>query len=451
VSWSGTLAWVWVLVPGAIVGAPSVDPLSKCRAVLARHPSSADGYQCLFRQASAHRSRVGQLLDARVRERPDDPWALLYGGLFHSYGGENVPEAQYARAAQGFRRAGDDRGMVTALVSQTGQRCFTEDRCDDAALRLLEEAERVAEAGDDIHPRRLVQLWWFRWAIKEDDLARGDRALQRLESTPGEDPPWMSAQLRSHRAFVAGVLRALEEKLALYSAMVESSPAGSPQHAAGLGGQASAAAALALRGTFDRSEAEQLLRQAIAAQDRTGLEVSLIDPAAGSLASRVHLALLLGPTAEALALLDEVLAAHQARPGWSYPWYAYWLQARYLSEGQTPRMDRALAAAEAAVARASPSSSAWEHARSLLMRAFVRWRAGQPEPARRDALLALDDLEALRRLQGDDRTCAMRTRWRSPTSWSPALSRRGEGQAWPVEIRGTLEVMEHSRPRASRC
>jgi CHAT domain-containing protein len=392
---------------------------------------------------------VGRILAARLRARPEDPWALLYQGLFRSYAGENVPENQYVRAVQGFRREGDEGGLVPALLSQLGQRCFGDDRCDALSLDLLEEAERISERGDDLHLRRLTQLWWLRWGIKQDDVALAERAVQRLDALPGQDPPWMVPQLYAQKAFLAGTLRAFEQKLSLYSELLGASPPGSAQHATALGGEAAAAASLALRGTFDRAEAEQLLRAAIAEQDRLGLRVSLTDPGAGSLATRAHLALLLGPTPESLQLVDEALAAYASEPGWTYPWYAYWLKACSLSDGPTPRLDAALEAADAAVQRASGPSSAWEHARSVLMRASVRWRAGQREAARTDALVALEALEELRRRQGD---AQVRMRYEDTQAFAyeliagSLLDHPGSSPSDP-EIGEALSTMERLRAR----
>ena len=297
----------------------------------------------------------------------------------------------------------DTRGLVWALTSQLAQRCFAENHCDAQALGLLEEAERIAERSDDLHARRLAQLWWLRWSIKEDDVARAGRAKQRLDALPGEDPPWMASMLSGQRAFLAGVLRDHEGKLSLYAGLLRASAPGSPQHAAALGGHAAAAASLALRGTFDRAEAERELRAALAEQESQGMQVSFADPSVGALSTRAYLALVLGPTGESLRLIDEAIAGSRARQGWSYPWYAYWLRARYLSEGPAPRFEPALEAADAAIQRASQPSAAWERARSVLMRGVVRWRSGDAVAARADAFDALAALEELRRRQSDAR------------------------------------------------
>jgi CHAT domain-containing protein len=425
------------------------DPLAACEAQLKSQPSSPDGYQCLLGLMRQQRPRVGRILEARVRAGPDDPWARFYRALFHIYSGDNVPESEFARAGDGFRRSGSTQGLVYALTSQLGQRCFAEDRCDGQALGLLEEAERIAERSDDLHARRVAQLWWLRWAIKEDDVARAERAEQRLDALPAEDPEWMASLLAGQRAFLAGELRDYEGKLSRYAGLLKASAPGTPQHASALGGYASAAAGLVLRGSFDRAEAEQELRAALSEQDGHGMQVSFADPSVGALSTRAHLALLLGPTAESLSLLEEAIAGARARQGWSYPWYAYWLRARYLSEGPSPRFGEALEAAEASVQRASQPSAAWERARSVLMRAVVRWRAGDARAAREDAFTALAALEQLRARQRDAR---VRMRYEDTLAFAYELVAGSllEHSVRPpsgADIADALETMERLRAR----
>jgi len=427
----------------------TADPLAPCEALLKTQPGSPDGYQCLLGQMRQERPRVGPILEARVRARPDDPWARFYRAIFQTYSGNDVPESEFARAVDGFRRSGSTQGLVYALTSQLGQRCFAEDRCDAQALGLLEEAERVAERSDDLHARRVAQLWWLRWAIKEDDVARAERAEQRLDALPAGDPAWMASLLAGQRAFLAGELRDYEGKLSRYAELLRASAPGSPQHASALGGHASAAASLALRGSFDRAEAERELRAALSEQDGHGMQVSFADPTVGALSTRAHLALLLGPTAESLSLLDEAIAGYRARQGWSYPWYAYWLRARYLSEGPSPRFWDALEAAEAAVQRASLPSTAWERARSVLMRAVVRWRAGDAAAAREDALTALAALEQLRARQRDGR---VRMRYEDTLAFAyelvaGSLLEHSTRPPSSADIASALETMERLRAR----
>ena len=244
-------------------------------------------------------------------------------------------------------------------------------------------------------------------------------------------------------------MRALEEKLALYSEQAAVSPRGSPGHAEALGGVASAASALALRGRFDPQEAERLLREAIQAQDAAGLQVSLIDAENGSLATRVQLALLLGPGEQSSRALDEALAGLRSRSGWSFPWYAWWLQARLLAEAPIPQPGPALAAAEAAVARSAADDAVWEHARSLLMRAHVRWKSGDRPRARADGLAAISALEGLRRRQWDART---RMRYEDTLAFAYELVAGSlldvpDGAPPPEDVDEALVVMERLRSR----
>lgn len=400
----------WLLValalaPGSGAAADGRSPaLRKCEAVLDRSPASDEGYLCLFALGPGASPSVQSFLDRRLRARPEDPYALLYQGLHRSFAGEYVPEAQYARAVDLFRRSPDPAGLVAALLSRLGQRCMSESRCDETSLQLVEEAEQVAECGDDLHLRRLAQLWWLRWSTKTDDLAKAERALERLDRLGGEDPRWMRSLLHAQRAFLAGMLGANERRLAVLTELLDLAEPGSPLRATTLAGQAAAATDLTLHGRFDRGDAERLLRAALREQDRLGLEVAISDVAAGALATRVELALLLGPSGEGRRLLTEALEGYRRRKGWSYPWYAEWLMARDLAEGPAPRSAEALALADAALARAEAGDNAWEVAHSLLLRAWVRWRSGEPARAREDALAALERLGTLRRAQTDVRT-----------------------------------------------
>jgi len=360
-----------------------------------------------------------------------------------------VPEGEYARAAEGFRRERNPRGQVWALTSQLAQRCFAGMRCDAQALVLLEEAERIAERSDDLNARRVAQLWWLRWAIFEDDVAKAQRAEERLDALPAVDPPWLAAMVSGQRAYLASMLRDYEGRLSRYAELLRDSPAGSPQHAAALAGHASAAANLALRGTFDRADAEHELREALAEQESHGMKVGYSDSSIGAISTRAHLALLLGPTPESLRLIDEAIAELRAQQGWTYPWYAYWVRARYLSEGPAPRFGDALESTEAAIQHASAPSAAWERAQSILMRGIVRWRAGDASAARADAFSALTALEELRGRQRDAR---VRMRYEDALAFAyelvaGSLLEQSTRASSDVDIADALSTMERLRAR----
>jgi CHAT domain-containing protein len=371
-----------------------------CREQLRRTPRSFAPYQCLASEVGrGHGAEVRRVLQSILKRTPDEPRALFYYALVRSLAGEPVEEDEYVRAAEGFRREHDVRGEVYALTSQVGNRCFAKVQCDATTEALLSKAEGLAEQSEDFHLKRLCQLWWAREALMVDDVGREERALARLDAIPGEDPPWLASQVFETRAHLAGHLHDYQRQYGLYAGLLEKNAPGSWQRMVALGGMGGAAAELAARGAFDRTRAEADLRQALAEEERLGFWLSSSD--SGALATRVRLALLLGPTDEAMELLRATLSGQLSRKGWSYAYHSRWLLARYTIERNPADAAAALAYADAAVSRAMTQGAAWEHSRGLLMRAYVLWHGNQPAAARLAAFSALDEMEALRRQQHD--------------------------------------------------
>jgi CHAT domain-containing protein len=380
---------------------PDADSgVAACKEQLRRTPRSFAPYQCLATEVGrGNGAEVRKVLQAVLKRTPDEPRALFYYALVRSLAGEPVEEEEYIRAAEGFRREHDVTGVVYALTTEVAQRCFAKTQCDATTEALLREAEGLAEQRDDVQLKRLCQLWWAREALMVDDVGREERALARLDALPGEDPPWLASQVFETRAHLAGHLHDYQRQYALYAGLLEKNEPGSWQSMVVLGGMGGAASELAARGAFDRARAEQLLRQALAAEERLGFWLSSSD--SGALATRVRLALLLGPTDEAMELLRAALAGQLSRKGWSYAYHSRWLLARYTIERNPADTAEALAYADAAVSRATEQSASWEHSRGLLMRAYVQWHGTQPAAARQTALSALDEMEGLRRRQPD--------------------------------------------------
>jgi len=420
-----------------------------CQEQLHRTPRSFAPYQCLAAEVGrGHGAEVRRVLQDILKRTPDEPRALFYYALVRSLAGEPVEEEEYIRAAEGFRREHDVTGEVYALTSRVGNRCFAQLHCDATTESLLLEAEALAEQSDQPHLKRVAQLWWAREALMVDDVGREERALARLDAIPGEDPPWLAREVFETRAHLAGHLHDYQRKYGLYAGLLEKNGPGSWQRMVALGGMGGAAAELAARGAFDRTQAEQLLREALAEEERLGFWLSTSD--AGALATRARLALLLGPTDEAMDLLRTALEAQLSRKGWSYAYHSRWLLARYTVERNPADAAAALAYADAAVARATEQGApaSWEHSRGLLMRAYVLWHSNQPEAARQTALSALDEMEALRRKQPDLR---VRMRYEETLAFayelvaSSLLERPSAGQT--AAVGDALSVMERLRAR----
>jgi CHAT domain-containing protein len=145
-------------------------------------------------------------------------------------------------------------------------------------------------------------------------------------------------------------------------------------------------------------KAEQLVRSALALQERVGL--ALWYPEIGYLPSRLHLALLLGPTPESFDLVRSALLGYRARPGWTNPVWAELVQAELLATAYPPRLTEALRVAEEAVEDGFRVNDFTELP-ALVLRSRVRFRAGQLSLARADGLAALDLAEQLREHQSE--------------------------------------------------
>jgi CHAT domain-containing protein len=431
------------------LSSPQPTGVKVCQEQLRSTPRSFGPYLCLAGEAGqGHRAEVEEVLRAVLRKTPDEPRALLYYALVRSLAGEHVEEEEYARAADGFRSEHNVTGLVWALTSRVGKRCFEDVHCDATTEALLIEAEGLAEQSNDTHLKRLCQLWWAREALMTDDIGREERALARLDALQGEDPPWLAVQVFETRTHLAGFLQDYRRQYELYSDLLRQGEPGSWKSAVALGGMAHAAASLAARGSFDRIQAEELLRRALAEEERSGFNLS--DSDSGALATRVHLALLLGPTDEAMELLRGTLSAQTSRKGWNYPFHAGWLLARYTVERNRADVGVALAYADAEVSRAAQLGAFWEHGRGLLMRAYVLWKSGQRAAARDTALAALDEMEALRRRQADLR---VRLRYEETLAFAyhlvaSSLLDGPSSSPAPSDVSEAFTVMERLRARS---
>jgi len=430
------------------VAIPPASGVPACEAQLRKTPRSFGPYLCLSNEVQlGHGAEVRRILQGILKRAPDEPRALFYYALIRSLAGEHVDEDEYVRAANGFRREQNATGVVWAITSQVAERCFAGLRCDAATETLLVEAERLAEQSGDVQLKRLCQLWWAREALMVDDVGREERALARLDALPGEDPPWLARQVFETRAHLAGHLHDYQLQQALYAGLLSKNEPGSWQSMVALGGMGGAAASLAGQGLFEREKAEALLRQALGEEVRLGFDLSAVD--AGALATRVRLALLLGPTDEAMDLLQAALVGQVSRKGWNYPFHARWLLARYTIERNPADVESALAFADVAVSNATAHRATWERSRSLLMRAYVLWHGHRLVEARQAAMAALELMETLRNLQPD-----LRVRMRYEETQASAyhlvaasLLDRGTETASASDVADAFDVMERLRAR----
>ena len=448
---SGRALAVGVVLLAGHPGLASESRLSPCIEAIHRDYTSLAGYECLIAQEGpGEREAVKGVLRSVLRAHPEDARALLYLGLVREYAGEPVEEEVFIRAERGFRHESNARGLIWALATRIGKRCLDRGQCDDTVGAMLEETERLAETSGDVQLRRAAQVWWMRSSEKRDDIGAFARAVERLSVLPGEEaaPSWLKTLQFTVQAHVAGVLGAHDRKFTLYSQLARDAEPGTALAALALGGEASAATHLALQGSFDRGAAEALLREALRQEEQTGQSISLFDPAAGALPTRAHLALLLGSTDEAMEVLERTVREYQARLSWSYPFYAYWLQARYASE-RDPRSSVASSAVDAALRASRGPGLEWEYAHSLLMRAYVLWRSGQAHQARDDAFTALELLEGLRQKQAD---LPIRLRYDDSLAFAyhlvAAALLNGElGPVGPGELEQAFQIIERLRAR----
>ncbi len=427
--------------------------VTRCLVQQQQQPKSVAPYQCLMAAAAQGNVPAVERALAQLRRRlPDDPRPLFYAALMRTFSEENVPDEAYERAVVGFRRDGEPVGRVYSLTTLAANRCFSHSLCDEKTEDLLTEAEVVAEGSGNVHLRRLAQLFWLREAMHADDAGRAERALARLEATPGEDPPWLGQQIFEIRGRAALFLNNYHQQYAVYAEMLAASPAGGAMHASALGNMGQAAAHLAVRGEADRRTAEELLRRALKEQQQLGLEMTISGD--GLLRTTESLAALLGPTTESIRLLEANLARYAGRGPRKTearnPYRSEWLLARDLVDSTPPRAAEALHLADESVERAAQAGRQLEHAHGLLVRAYVRWRSRQREEALQDANAALGEMEQLRSKQED---VEIRIRYEDALAFSYELvagllldptTGRVEGK----DMESAFSVMERLRARA---
>jgi len=429
----------------AVADAPR--PLSRCRALIQADPRSLEGYACLLPNGGTHRKEVLALLEERLRRDPADPRPRLYRALIRELAGQEVDDGEWALARDGFAREHDLTGEVYALTSHIGARCFGRMRCDDEVRSMLWRAGELARASGKPELLQLVEIWRMKHAFAHDDLGEAEASEARLLSLGEPSAPWLAAESLQARAHLAASVLNYPQERKLYAELVRKLSLADPRRALALGGMATGAVHLALVGLESREAAERMVREAIAEQER--LALPLYWPENGYLTSRVELALLLGPTPEAFALLRATLAEHRLRGGWRTPLFSLLALGELLATSEPPQLAEALRTAQDAVEEAWTHGGELEQAWALVLRSRMRFRVGQLTAARADALAALDRLERLREIQ---REVPLKVRYAESHSFAyrslagALLAHRTADERTPLE--DAFGVMERLRARA---
>jgi len=443
---------LWALaLPGAgrgeVATARDVRSVAECQALVRSRPRSLEGYACLLPLRGRHGPEIERFLDARLAQNPSDPRPRLYRALIREFGGIQVDEREFVLAARGFAHEGEVTGEIYALTSHLGSRCFGHQVCDDEVRRMLWRASELARGSGDLDLQRLVEIWRMKLAFAVDDIVDAEAAEARLLALGPPRSLWLQSEALQARAHLSALLRDYERQRTLYGELLEKLSPGDPRRASVMGGEAAAAVHLALRGSENREVAERLVREALAAEERLGLPIYYQEN--GYLASRTHLALLLGPTQEGIALARSALAGQLARGPWRMPLYAQLVLGELLATASPPRLQEAMQIAEDGVAYFVGHPGDFELGRSLLLRSRMHFRLGDFSEGRADGLAALDRFERLREQQ---RALPIRLRYAGAQSFAyhslagALLSFRGSGDA--VAVGDAFEVVERLRARA---
>ena len=383
----------------------------QCRAAVLGDPQSLDGYRCLFSRARVDRQRVLEFLEAQLQQRPTDPRPRLYRALVQHLSGQEVADEEWSLATEGFAREGDLTGEVYALTSHVGYRCFGKWVCDEQVRVKLWRADLLARRSGDLELQQLVEIWRLKLALTIDDLAAGEASEARLRSLGDPTALWLRAESLMARAHLASLLWDYPRERRLYAELVELLDPSDSRRALAMGGVAAGAVHQALQGLESPARAEVLVREAITAEQKA--QVDIYWPENGYLSNQVHLALLLGPTPEAIDLLRSSLAGQRARRGWTHTLLPLLSLTELLSTQPEPDLDAALAIADEAVEHAFRYGRSWEKARTLLLRSRVHFRRGDVSSGASEGLAALELLEGLRERQGN---LSMRMRYAEPLS-----------------------------------
>ena len=326
------------------------------------------------------------------------------------FGGDDVPDAEWALATEQFAREGDLTGEVYALTSHVGGRCFGRSKCDDAVRAMIWRANQLARRSGQPELRQLVEIWRLKYALTSDDLAGGEASETRLVALGEPAALWLRSEGLMARAHLAAMLWDYPKERRLYGELIDKLDPADPRRALAMGGMAAATTQLALQGLESRERAERLVREALEAEERVRADAYWSEN--GYLSNRVHLALLLGPTPEAIALLRSALVGQLAR-GWRHPLATMVSLGEWLATQPRPDLDGALGVADQAVEFAGHERGRWGLADTLLLRSRIHFLRGEVELRSRRGTGRARAAGGLREKQGD---LPMRMRYVEPLS-----------------------------------
>ena len=385
---------------GLVLSRPAVAEnriLDTCKAQVRTEPRSLKGYICLLANHAAGPEEALSFLDARMQLEPRNPRPHLYAGVMRSLAGEQVDPREWRIAIEGFAREREVAGEVYATTSLISARCLSDLTCDREAITLLRRTRDLARGSGRMDLQQVAEIWAMKVAFVLDDMDGAEAAEHRLLALGPPQSAWIKSESLQARGHLAAMLGESWKQRSFYVELLETLEADDPRRPLALGGLAAATAHLASQGLESPTTAERLLRKAIVEQERARIAVRYAE--LGYLASRVQLAMLLGPTPESFSLLRSALRDHLSRRTFSIPLYARLSLAEQLSTAEPPQPDEAMRVAEDAVKEAFAGDFDFEQTRALVLRSRLRFRMGEFTLARADGLAALDHAERLREQQ----------------------------------------------------
>jgi hypothetical protein len=399
-------AIVWVFGRWGLLGIVLAIPwqswattrkLEECKAQVRSEPRSLPPYICFLVNQREGAAEAIAFLDERMRVDPENPRPHLYAAVLRTHGGAEVNPNEWRVAMNGFAREHVAEGWIYAATSLAVALCPGKHSCSEETQALLRQAQELARASGRVDLQQVAEFFKMKVAFFLDDMDTAAASQQRLLALGPPRTSWIKSESLQAQAHLAASLGEFRRQRALYVELLQTLDADDPRRPAALGGEASAVVHLAMQRQESPALAERLLRNAIAEQQKANIPLRYAE--IGYLASQTQLAMLLGPTPEALSILRSALDGHLARKSYSTPLYPRLTLAEWLATADPPRLDEALQVAEAAVDEAFQNGDDYEQARALVLRSRVRFRRGEFSQARADGLAALDHAERLREVQ----------------------------------------------------
>jgi len=439
----------WGLL-GVVLASPwqswaGTRPLEQCKARVRSEPRALAGYICFLVNQREGVGEALRFLDERMRVDPENPRPHLYAGVLRSLAGQRVDPKEFRLAIDGFAREHEVAGEVYASASLLSNLCSVQMHCRDDAPALVRRTQELARESGRVDLQQVAEIWTMRVAFVLDDMDGAESAEKRLLALGPSRSSWIKSESLQAQAHLAATLGEHRRQRALYVELLQTLEVDDPRRPEALGGHAAAAVHLAMQRLESPATAERLVREAIAEQQRAG--VSLRYAELGYLASRTQLAMLLGPTPEAISILRSTLDEQLSRTSFRYPLYSRLILSEWLATAEPPRLDEALQVAEDAIDEAFHDGD-YEQTRALVLRSRVRFRRGEFSLARADGLTALDHAERLREQQ---QAMPLRLRYAQSLSFAYQSLAGGLAQHRPAgdsdSLADAFDVMERLRAR----